>query len=304
MLISIIIPIYNVAPYVEQCLQSVAAQVYEGEMECLLIDDCGTDNSMSICDRFVERYNGPIQFRILHHDHNRGLSAARNTGIDAAQGNYLYFLDSDDWIYPECITLMMNRISNYPSSQLVFAGAVSSNGRLECLDYINKKLPEFTDNRDWLQISMSKRRFLGTTAWNKLISREFIIANNLSFVEGIIQEDEIWNFDILRHIKAASFVCNNTYFYNIRPNSIMRDATEDIRYRRLITIWDMLISRIGGYNKELQVRGIHKYIYEETPKMLSFVKRFKISSLYLKLAYKSCDYFSFRLILHCISVLW
>lgn len=304
MLVSIIIPIYNVAPYVEQCLQSVASQTYKGAIECILVDDCGTDESIDICERFIGHYNGSISFRILHHDHNRGLSASRNTGIDAAQGEYLYFLDSDDWIIPECIELMAGRINDYPSSQLVFAGATASDGGWKCLDYTNKMFPEFSDNRGWLQMSMLKRRHFGMTAWNKLISREFILANDLFFVEGITQEDEIWNFDISKHILSASFVCVNTYFYNIRPNSIMREASKDLRYRRLLTTWNMLISRIGGNNTEMQIRGICKYIYEETPTSLSYEERTEISRLYLNLAIKSRSVYFFRLLYRSAKVLW
>ena len=110
-MVSIIIPIYNVAPYVEQCLQSVMHQTMTAGVECILVDDCGQDNSMELVEQMLAREgysvcsdgtlisnHSPLTFQILHHEHNRGLSAARNTGIEAARGEYLYFLDSDDWI--------------------------------------------------------------------------------------------------------------------------------------------------------------------------------------------------------------
>ena len=90
-------------PYIEDCLQSVMRQTYRGEMECILVDDCGTDNSMEIVQQLVAAYKGPVVFKIVHHDHNRGLSAARNTGIDVSSGEYVFFLDSDDWISDGCI---------------------------------------------------------------------------------------------------------------------------------------------------------------------------------------------------------
>ena len=76
--ISIIIPIYNVEEYIEECLQSVMRQTYKGEIECILVDDCGKDNSIAIAEQLIADYTGSIAFRILHHEHNRGLSAARN----------------------------------------------------------------------------------------------------------------------------------------------------------------------------------------------------------------------------------
>ena len=86
--VSIIVPVYNVAHYIEDCLRSVMRQTYKGSMECLVVDDCGTDDSMSIVERMIAEYDGPIQFKILRHEHNRGLSAARNTGTMQATGDY------------------------------------------------------------------------------------------------------------------------------------------------------------------------------------------------------------------------
>ena len=102
MKVSIIIPIYNVAKYVTACLNSVFNQTYK-DLEVILIDDCGQDNSMEIVHNFVESHPQPFPIRILYHKQNRGLSAARNTGISAAEGDFIYFLDSDDTIASNCI---------------------------------------------------------------------------------------------------------------------------------------------------------------------------------------------------------
>ena len=103
MKITIVIPVYNVAPYIKDCLASVMKQTYKGEIECLLIDDCGTDNSMGVVSQVLKDYSGKIDFRIYRHKYNRGLSAARNTGIEHATGEYIYFLDSDDEITSDCM---------------------------------------------------------------------------------------------------------------------------------------------------------------------------------------------------------
>lgn len=98
--ISIIIPVYNVAEYITECLQSVIRQTYQGEIECIIVEDCGTDNSIAVAERLIAEYRGSIEFRILHHERNRGLSAARNTGTDAATGDYIYYLDRITIIHP------------------------------------------------------------------------------------------------------------------------------------------------------------------------------------------------------------
>ena len=108
--VSIVVPVYNVAPYIESCLKSVMGQTYAGDMECLLVDDCGSDDSMAIAERMIGAYTGPIRFQILHHEHNRGLSAARNTGTDAATGDYVLYLDSDDELTQDCIERLMRLI--------------------------------------------------------------------------------------------------------------------------------------------------------------------------------------------------
>ena len=92
MKVSIIIPVYNVENYLVRCLDSVTAQTCQ-DIECILVDDCGNDHSVQIAEDYIQTYQGPIVFKFLHHTKNRGLAAARNTGIDAATGDYLFFPD-------------------------------------------------------------------------------------------------------------------------------------------------------------------------------------------------------------------
>ena len=106
MLVSIIVPIYNVADYIEKCLLSVLNQTYRN-IEVVLVNDCTPDNSIEVVQIILEGYKADRQIQILHHTINRGLSAARNTGIDAAKGEYIFFLDSDDWISEDCIERML-----------------------------------------------------------------------------------------------------------------------------------------------------------------------------------------------------
>lgn len=288
MLVSIIIPIYNVAPYVEKCLRSVMAQTYR-KLEVIIVDDCGTDNSMEIVGELLaENENSDMLFKILHHEKNRGLSAARNTGMQAATGDYIYFLDSDDQIAPYCLELMVERAKKYPKCQMVFAGAHVPNGKHRWLDYKHKfYLPEYSDNRDGLQKSMLKRYVLGMTAWNKLISRDFIVKHGLQFSEGLIHEDELWNFQIASYIQTACFIRQNTYLYNIRENSIVTAVNTDIKIKRLFILWNKMIAAISSYRREVQIKGICSYIIDETEKTFPHEHKFKLFLLYIKLAIKA-----------------
>lgn len=225
MKISIIIPIYNVAPYVEECLQSVMSQTYTGDMECILVDDCGTDDSMEIAERALGEYRGPIAFRILHHSHNRGLSAARNTGLSAATGDYLYFMDSDDTIIPECLEQMVSVLITYPQVDIVQAGAISN---CDFLDIETKGLPPYSDDRVWIRKTFLQREIIPLTSWNKLISREFMAKYSLSFKEGLIHEDEMFNYLLAKHVRSIAFLRKNTYCYReMRPNGIMQSLKEE-----------------------------------------------------------------------------
>ena len=110
-LVSVILPVYNVEKYVENSLRSVIGQTYP-DIECLIIDDCGTDRSMDVVENVLAHSNlAGKKIRILRHEKNRGLSAARNTGLDYAEGTYIFFLDSDDSIRPNCIEKHVEAIS-------------------------------------------------------------------------------------------------------------------------------------------------------------------------------------------------
>ena len=101
--VSIIIPVYNVEAYIEDCIASVMAQDYE-QLEVLIVDDCTPDQSISIVEKMISGYEGPHTYRIIRHAKNGGQSAARNSGISEAAGELIYFLDSDDYICEKAIS--------------------------------------------------------------------------------------------------------------------------------------------------------------------------------------------------------
>ena len=143
MKVSIIIPVYNVAPYVEECIQSVLRQDYKN-LEIIIIDDCGTDNSMELVEELVK--NSSRDIVILKHDYNKGLSAARNTGIRRATGDYIFFLDSDDFIESYCISVLVKAAKIYINVDMVYGSSFSSGGYLPENILNRSDLDEFYDN--------------------------------------------------------------------------------------------------------------------------------------------------------------
>lgn len=305
--VSIIIPIYNVEPYIEKCLQSVADQTYQGSMECLLIDDCGQDQSMAITEQFVLEYNkrqssNNIIFRILHHDRNRGLSAARNTGINNAIGKWIYFIDSDDWIIPECLELLMQSAAKYPHTQAVYAGIIDDSGYYQWADYTNKDYPNYTDNREWISVSLLQRLYLGMTAWNKMLRASIIKENNIGFVEGLVYEDEVWNLQLSQIIQQMSFVKINTYYYNQRPTSIVNTISDEKQITLRIKMWNVMAVKIKGFGRKNQVKSLVRWIIDSTQYHYTQHRK-DIALLFIKLAIKVRSWLSIFLLFQALLTL-
>ena len=218
MKISIIVPVYNVEPYIRECFSSIAAQTYKGEMECIFVDDCGQDKSVEILGELIANYHDGISFSIIYHEQNKGLSGARNTGIRHASGDYLYFLDSDDSITPDCIERLVALVEKYPEVWVVQGSAKS---KTDWLQLKPKFVPEYSDSFRWIRQTLLKRYVIPLTAWNKLVRREFVLKHQLYFVEGMIHEDEIWNFTLAKYVHHIAFCFAPTYNYRENESGIM-----------------------------------------------------------------------------------
>lgn len=267
-LVSIIVPVYNVAEYITECFNSVASQTFTGGMECIFVDDCGTDDSVDIVRSLISSYHGNVRFRVVNHDHNKGLSAARNTGIREANGDFLYFLDSDDWIYPDCIETMYQKVIEHPDVQCVFAGAKVDQG-YPWMDYSKKILPEYSNNPEWIKASMLSRFSLSMTAWNRLISRDFVLKHGLFFADGIIHEDEIWNLILSKHLRSIAICRCNTYYYRLRSTGII--GQEQNSCSKLICSMPAINAMIETFPKDdsdIYARSVFLYV-ETIPKDFS-----------------------------------
>lgn len=231
MTVSIIIPVYNVERYITRCLESVASQTFKN-IECILIDDCGTDNSISIASDFIEKqkkeHDGPI-FKIVHHTKNSGLSAARNTGIKEATGDYLYFLDSDDSITPNCIKLLVNLANKYPDISFSQGNLLNDHGGISQygFDFI---APEYINKKEELSYFILTR--ITTCACNRLIKKSFIIENSLFFPVGLLHEDMYWVYFVAKYANAAAYTSEGIYFYYNNAGSIMNSTTPQKRIAR------------------------------------------------------------------------
>ncbi len=252
--ISIIVPVYNVDTFVEDCIRSVMRQTYEGPMECIVVDDCGTDDSMVKVEKLISEYTGPITFKILNHTHNRGLSAARNTGMEAAGGDYLFFLDSDDEITDDCIEKLTIPLSE--SNYDIVLGDLKRirfselNGWEEIRTSYKLLLDDKTilTNQDILK---THKKGWNQLAQNKLYRVSFIKENNLRFKEGLLHEDNLWGYQVACLAKSLFVVKQVTYLWKERMGSIT-NLHGGIEYVQAMIV---ILREINLFNKEYHINN-------------------------------------------------
>ncbi len=227
--ISIIIPIYNVEEYITECLQSVMRQTYKGEIECILVDDCGKDNSISVAEQLIADYTGSIAFRILHHEHNRGLSAARNTGTDAATGDYIYYLDSDDYISDDCLEVLTEPLEKQSYDMVL--GDLEMFGNPRPITFLPQEEGAIKGNENIFS-QFYAPRMIYVMAWNKLVKASLFRHNDLTFLEGQLHEDELWTYKCCCVIQSLYVSRHITYYYRIRGGSITDDYNRNLKKRQ------------------------------------------------------------------------
>lgn len=235
MKISIIVPMYQVEQYLAICLKSITDQTMTDGVECILVDDCGSDRSLFIAKDFIEHYQGNVLFRIVEREKNGGLSAARNSGIDVASGEYVYFLDSDDEITPNCLEIMWSLVEKYGKVNLV-QGAFFENEKY-ANSISNVKFPEFCTCQ--AEIKTFLLQYLGDIvgAQSRLINLSFLKEHHLYFEEGIIHEDNLWTFFLSKYVRTMAYCDVCTYYHRYNPNSITGNVNvikETIAYKHII----------------------------------------------------------------------
>lgn len=255
--VTIIVPVYNVEAYIERCFESITKQSYKN-IECIFIDDASPDKSRMMLERMIYEYYGGVEFKILSHSENKGLSAARNTGTLAATGKYIYYLDSDDEIVDNCIELLMSMVYKYPDVEVVQGNTMTIPVPENDWRNIEKKgYPEYVNDNQWLI-----KRFLGepripVNAWNKLIRKSFVLDNSLLFYDGVIHEDVHWVYYVAKKITSISFVKEICYIHYIVPGSIMQDGNAYRSIKSMLVIIQDMMRNISGPCVEMQ----KKYIY-------------------------------------------
>lgn len=256
--VSIIIPVYNVEAYIEECLHSVSNQTIPELLECLVVDDCGCDNSADIAKRYIESYTGKVKFQLVKREKNGGLSAARNSGLRKATGKYVYFLDSDDYIKPGAMETLLRLVNIYGDVDLIPALYITEGNR-DMSQFNKHSFPEFSDNQYLIKRSLLDYDCIPVTAANRLIRRELLIENNLWFKEGIIHEDNYWTFFLAKFVKKMAFCSEKIYYYRTTPGSITNKINKEKEIAAFSTMINDFSHHIDNFIKVFK-RNIYSCI--------------------------------------------
>lgn len=245
--ISVIVPVYNVAPWLKECLDSVLNQTFR-DMEIIIVDDGSTDSSPEIIKEYVEKDGRIIAIR----KENGGLGSARNAALKIAKGEYIAFLDSDDKIHPETYTKLYEKAKKYDCDivfcQTAYLDNLTGNITEEKNQTALPLFEKYRDNTDLITLDQlnpfdifSYDSFV--VAWNKIIKRSLIEKTNARFPERLIFEDMPFYFNTLLNAHNLAIVWERLIYYRInRKNSITssRKKEGDI-VQILLTIADDLI---------------------------------------------------------------
>ena len=255
-LFSIIVPIYNVERYLEQCIESVLAQDYDN-YELILVDDGSPDNSIDICIKYAKKYKNIV----FIHKANGGLSDARNAGIQIARGEYLMFLDSDDYWDGIHILSDLAKITEQKTDLILhdctflFPDGKKENYPVKKDDLSHHYIQDFE--------TLVTRNIYRPAAWSKIVSRTFILEHGLFFPKGKNHEDLDWSFELAKQVK--NYVIYDSYFYIYRTRR-KGAITEFVKVKNTEDLLDIGIEKIQQIltlvNSPLRT-GLSQYIRKQ-----------------------------------------
>lgn len=252
--ISVIVPVYNVEKYLRQCANSILAQTYKN-IEVILVDDGSLDNSPQICDEIAD---ADSRVRVIHKT-NGGLSDARNVGLEAATGDYIMFVDSDDyWRGPNVLNILCNILDNYHEN-LDFLN-------FNCIYYyqtdnVMKPWPVFPDSvinsgaPKEIIVGLVSHGMFPMSACMKLIRRDFLVKNDIKFINGIVSEDIPWFLEILSKSRAFRFVNEYMYVYRKQVTGTISSSFSEKKYRDLYNIFITETAKIKNNYSDYELKN-------------------------------------------------
>lgn len=269
--VSVIIPVYGVEKYIERCARSLFEQTLN-DIEYIFVDDCTPDNSISILRKVLYEYpNREKQVKILHHEKNKGLAQARQTGLKIASGEYIAHCDSDDWVDVHMYEEMYNKAIEEDADVVVcdFCSTDCEN------EQYSKGL--ISKERENVIVDVLLWRIAGCL-WNKLVRRKEYTDHDLNYPTHNMGEDAALIVQILWNAKRISYLPKPLYYYYTNPTSITKDVTDEKIRKRFLQatanveiIEQFLVDKATGKIKD----ALTKYIFEQSYLLVSLARKNK-----------------------------
>ena len=236
--VSVCIPVYGVEKYIERCARSLFEQTMTDGIEFIFVNDCTKDNSIEILEKVLEEYpHRKEQVKIIHHEKNRGLVAARNTGLEHATGDYIIHCDSDDWVDPNMYEEMYNK-------------AIATDADMVYCDYyVSTTILYYIPHKGTCEIQEILNGLLagkihGAT-WNKLFKRSIAHNKNIWCPNHIVMyEDLLRTSQMIKMCKKIAFINKPLYFYAQNSTSLVHNYTRN-SMENIMEVTDFLVNKYG-----------------------------------------------------------
>ena len=265
-MVSVIIPIYNVEKYLEECVESVLYQTYQ-DLEIILVDDGSPDGCGAICDEYAQKDK---RVKVIHKE-NGGLSDARNAGLDVCRGDYIVFVDSDDCIHPQMIERLYNLLMKYQTDMAICSFQDIEENEMPLYAKYDAQGKEYCFEKENIMNQLQSRNLLTVVAWNKIYKARLF--ENIRYPKGYIHEDEFIIHKLLHLCTRTVYTEEKLYYYRKRGDSIMGNISpkkiqdiylayedrisflEEKQYGRIITDTKLqLMHQITKYYKLIKKR--------------------------------------------------
>lgn len=241
MKISVIVPVFNAEKYLKKCIDSVISQTYT-DWEMILVDDGSNDKSGDIADSYAVK---DTRIRVIHQE-NAGPGMARNHGIDKATGDFLVFLDSDDYIEKEYFQLLSDCVKEQ-GAEVVFIDVIQEKPDGEIIRY--EKMSRFKEKSKKDMIGCQMTGYMPWGGVRKAVSRKLVTENHLRYSADTVGEEAIFSFEVLRNARVVSFIEKGLYHYVNHPGSQSKNPNGT---------WEITLSKMQRHLEESGLRQEYK----------------------------------------------
>ena len=248
--ISVVIPVYNSELYIDECLQSILKQTIVENIELICVNDGSSDSSLDILNMYKTKFPNMI----IIDQKNAGSAIARNNGLQIANGEYVYFVDNDDYLANDNCLNELYRIAKKTSLDILnFNHLILKNNSLRKVS-INRENNKIYTGKEYL--STAEKGNITNTPWDKLLKGSYLKEINFSYTSGVISDDAESLLRLFYNAKKVSFIDNYAYVYRIRPNSVMTGEKTE----KYIISTKKILETYTAYYKSEKDKGIKRFL--------------------------------------------